>query len=45
MGTPGRVKHLITAGKIIVDHLKIFVLDEADIMLDRGFKDDIRDIF
>ncbi len=27
------------------DHIKIFVLDEADEMLSRGFKDQIYDVF
>ena len=27
------------------EHLKLFVLDEADEMLGRGFKDQINDIF
>jgi len=39
VGTPGRVFDMIQKGYLKTDHLKIFVLDEADEMLGRGFKD------
>jgi translation initiation factor 4A len=45
VGTPGRVTHMIEAGYLSVSHVKMFVLDEADEMLSRGFKDQIYDIF
>jgi superfamily II DNA/RNA helicase len=35
----------ITFFCIVRDHIKFFVLDEADEMLSRGFKDQIYDIF
>lgn len=44
VGTPGRVFHLIEQGALRIDQLKMFVLDEADEMLDMGFKDQIYDI-
>ena len=45
VGTPGRVKDLIDRGVLKLDKIKIFVLDEADRMLDMGFIDDIRYIY
>eukprot|EP00698_Gefionella_okellyi_P002960 TRINITY_DN127_c0_g1_i1.p1 TRINITY_DN127_c0_g1~~TRINITY_DN127_c0_g1_i1.p1 ORF type:complete len:409 (-),score=121.23 TRINITY_DN127_c0_g1_i1:1278-2504(-) len=45
VGTPGRVYDMINRGALRMDHLKLFVLDEADEMLSRGFKDQIYDVF
>ncbi len=45
VGTPGRVKDLIDRDILKLDKVKIFVLDEADRMLDMGFIDDIRYIY
>eukprot|EP00339_Tiarina_fusa_P018499 CAMPEP_0117039788 /NCGR_PEP_ID=MMETSP0472-20121206/27894_1 /TAXON_ID=693140 ORGANISM="Tiarina fusus, Strain LIS" /NCGR_SAMPLE_ID=MMETSP0472 /ASSEMBLY_ACC=CAM_ASM_000603 /LENGTH=402 /DNA_ID=CAMNT_0004750359 /DNA_START=27 /DNA_END=1235 /DNA_ORIENTATION=- len=45
VGTPGRVYDMIQRGALEVDHLRIFCLDEADQMLDRGFKDQIYEVF
>ncbi|KAF7490080.1 Eukaryotic initiation factor 4A [Sarcoptes scabiei] len=45
VGTPGRVFDMIQRGKIDASSIRIFVLDEADEMLSRGFKDQIYDIF
>merc|ERR1711990_356636 len=45
VGTPGRVYDMINRRALRVDNLKMFVLDEADEMLSRGFKDQIYDIF
>ncbi|KAL4493012.1 hypothetical protein ABPG72_020791 [Tetrahymena utriculariae] len=45
VGTPGRVLDLIQKKTLITDHLKLFILDEADEMLGRGFKDQINKIF
>ena len=36
---------IIFLGFADVKHLKMFVLDEADEMLSRGFKDQIYDVF
>lgn len=45
VGTPGRVFDLISKKALDTSHIKNFVLDEADEMLSRGFKDQIYDIF
>lgn len=46
IGTPGRVLHLIGNGAINLDHLKMFILDEADeMLLSYGFKESIYNIF
>mmetsp|Transcript_108445 Transcript_108445/g.221387 ORF Transcript_108445/g.221387 Transcript_108445/m.221387 type:complete len:392 (-) Transcript_108445:27-1202(-) len=45
VGTPGRVFDMIGKRHLRVDDLLVFVLDEADEMLSRGFKDQIYDIF
>ncbi len=42
VATPGRLLDLISQGYISLDDLKIFVLDEADRMLDMGFIHDIK---
>lgn len=44
VGTPGRMKDMIRRGIIDLSHVKYLVLDEADEMLDMGFKDDLDDI-
>jgi len=44
VGTPGRVLDLLQKGKIDVDNLEYFVLDEADRMLDMGFQDELESI-
>jgi len=36
---------MIQKGFLKTDHLKIMILDEADEMLGRGFKDQINQIF
>jgi len=45
VGTPGRVYDMLCRRHLRPDHIKIFVLDEADEMLSRGFTDQIYDIF
>lgn len=42
VATPGRLLDLIDQGYISLDTIKIFVLDEADRMLDMGFIHDIK---
>jgi len=42
VATPGRLLDLISQGIFNLDDIKIFVLDEADRMLDMGFINDIR---
>jgi ATP-dependent RNA helicase RhlE len=44
IATPGRMLDLIGQGYLKLDSLKIFVLDEADRMLDMGFIHDIRKV-
>lgn len=45
VGTPGRVFDMLSKRHFNLEKLKAFVLDEADEMLSRGFKDQIYDIF
>ena len=44
VATPGRLMDLHDQGFITLDHLEIFVLDEADRMLDMGFIHDVKKI-
>jgi len=45
VGTPGRVFDMINRKVLNLQNVKLFVLDEADEMLSRGFKDQIYEIF
>lgn len=45
VGTPGRVFDMIQRRALKTDHVQLFVLDEADEMLSRGFKEQIYDVF
>lgn len=45
VGTPGRVYDMISRRALRASSIKLFVLDEADEMLSRGFKDQIHDVF
>lgn len=45
VGTPGRVYDMINRRALNTKDIKMFVLDEADEMLSRGFKDQIYDVF
>jgi len=45
VGTPGRVMDMITRKALDTRNIKIFVLDEADEMLSRGFKEQIYEVF
>lgn len=44
VGTPGRVIDLISRGVLDLQHLEVVILDEADRMLDIGFRPDIEKI-
>uniref|UniRef100_A0A069DYY3 Eukaryotic initiation factor 4A n=1 Tax=Panstrongylus megistus TaxID=65343 RepID=A0A069DYY3_9HEMI len=45
VGTPGRVFDMISRRALKTNTIRIFVLDEADEMLSRGFKEQIHDVF
>src|SRR5271163_1242942 len=44
IGTPGRVMDHMRRGTLRFDHLKMVILDEVDVMLNMGFRDDIEHI-
>ena len=44
VGTPGRILDHIDRGTLRLDQVKMVVLDEADEMLDMGFRDDIEQV-
>lgn len=44
-GTPGRVYDMLSRKHLRVGSLKVLVLDEADEMLGKGFKEQIHDIY
>ena len=44
IGTPGRLLDHLERGTLKLDHLRMVILDEADRMLDMGFRDDIERI-
>lgn len=44
IGTPGRLLDHIDRGTLRLDRIKILILDEADVMLDMGFIEDVERI-
>ncbi|AJR03512.1 DEAD/DEAH box helicase [Siansivirga zeaxanthinifaciens] len=44
VATPGRIKDMISRGLVDISKIQYSVLDEADEMLNMGFKEDITDI-
>ncbi|XP_062224619.1 ATP-dependent RNA helicase DRS1-like [Phragmites australis] len=44
VGTPGRILDLLCSGSLRPGHIKMFILDEADDLLTRVFKDQIYNI-
>ncbi|MCP3025659.1 DEAD/DEAH box helicase [Halobacillus sp. A5] len=44
VGTPGRILDMVKEEAVNVHHVKSFVLDEADLMLDLGFIEDVDQI-
>ena len=44
IATPGRLLDLMSRGEIDLRHIEVFVLDEADRMLDMGFLPDVKRI-
>ncbi|MES1911277.1 MAG: Eukaryotic initiation factor 4A-III [Cercozoa sp. M6MM] len=44
-GTPGRVQHMMKEGHLDTTNIKLLVIDEADEMLNRNFKEDLYEIY
>ena len=44
VGTPGRIMDHMRRGTLVLDNLKLLVLDEADEMLNMGFREDIETV-
>lgn len=44
-GTPGRVFDMIRRKNLRTRHIKLLILDEADEMLSKGFRDQIYDVY
>ncbi|WUR04382.1 ATP-dependent RNA helicase eIF4A (TIF1) [Vairimorpha necatrix] len=45
VGTPGRVDQMIQQNHLKTDKIKLFVIDEADEMLQSGFQEQVKSIF
>ncbi|XP_074284449.1 DEAD-box ATP-dependent RNA helicase 35-like [Silene latifolia] len=45
VATPGRLKDLLTKKRMNLDNCRYLCLDEADRLIDRGFEDEIREMF
>merc|ERR1712137_708339 len=45
VGTPGRVYDMVNRRALNMQSVGLFILDEADEMLSRGFKDQIYEVF
>ncbi|KAK0078920.1 hypothetical protein PV325_001932 [Microctonus aethiopoides] len=45
VGTPGRLKHLAELGILQLNNVRLFVLDEADKLMDGNFQKDVNFIF
>ncbi|MXO59898.1 DEAD/DEAH box helicase [Altererythrobacter salegens] len=44
VGTPGRLRDHLERGALVLSELKVAVLDEADEMLDMGFREDLEEL-
>ncbi|MGX7896277.1 DEAD/DEAH box helicase [Tsuneonella sp. HG222] len=44
VGTPGRLRDHLERGALVLSDLRVAVLDEADEMLDMGFREDLEEI-
>lgn len=45
VGAPGRIKHLIDIGCLKLKNVRLFVLDEADKLMEMSFQKDIKLVF
>lgn len=45
VGCPGRIYHMINKGIFKLKNIKQLVIDEADVMLEKGFKEQLYEIF
>ncbi|CAH0546297.1 unnamed protein product [Brassicogethes aeneus] len=45
VGAPGRIKHLIKDGHLRTTSIRLFVLDEADKLMESSFENDINEIY
>lgn len=45
IGTPGRVLNMFSTKNITMDHMKLIVIDEADEMFNKGFNEQLNNIF
>jgi translation initiation factor 4A len=45
VGTPGRIFDLINRKMLKLDNIKLLVIDEADVMLEHGFREQLYEIF
>ncbi|EOB14043.1 ATP-dependent RNA helicase eIF4A [Nosema bombycis CQ1] len=45
VGTPGRVEQMIHEEHLKTEHIKLFIIDEADEMLQAGFMEQVKNIF
>lgn len=45
VGTPGRIEDLVRRGHLVLKHLKVVIVDEADEMLSEGFLPVLQEIF
>ena len=42
VGAPGRIRHLIDKGFLKVENVRLFILDEADKLMETSFQKDIK---
>jgi len=45
VGTPGRISESLRKKRLYMKNVKLFILDEADEMLSKGFKEQVQNIF
>lgn len=45
VGTPGRIKQLISLKSLNTNSIRLFVLDEADKLMENSFRNDINEIY